>query len=746
MRDYIYLFLILIGLTIPSWNFATQEISPIQVELLAEEETIQPGRPFWIALHLKIEEGWHTYWKNPGEAGLPLKLDWKLPPTLQAGPLKWPFPEKFIVEEMTGFGYHREVILLSQMIPASTLHQQEVDIQAHVEWLVCSSLNCQPGSTLIHLTLKVDPNPPKPNLKAIELFKQARSKLPASISVKTFHKEGIVQFQVPKLQSNTESIKEAQFFPEEPNVIDSSFEPLISVHSTDSRAKGYFVNLKGSEEMGAKDPKHLKGVLVVHTDHSVQAFDIDSPIHLEGEKGLISFVDLGDLKPHSHNGSSSSLGDLSNYSNPQSFEGGLLWALIFAFVGGMLLNLMPCVLPVMSFKIMSFVKMAGQSRLLTIKHGLMFSFGVLISFWILAGSMLILRTYGQTVGWGFQLQEPFFVVILASILFIFALSLFGLFEWGIGVASWAGQTQAETSQNKSRYSSSFFSGVLATAVATPCTGPFLGSAVGFAVTLPIFQSLSIFTSLALGMCSPYLLLSAFPSFLRFLPRPGPWMETFKECMGFVLLVTVLWLMWVFSAQTNTFSLICLMGGFLCFSIGAWLYGKGSSPLVRRSKRLFAYAFVICFVLVGFQIILWPRDSWYEDEQLTQVEKKGNQWNDWENFSPQRLAELRQQGVPVLIDFTAKWCLICQANHLVFSQENVKKQLDQTGVVRLKADWTKRDAVITQELSKFGRNSVPLYVLYGPDQAQEPVIMPQVLTSDIVLEHLNQAMHPKKQGI
>ena len=197
----------------------------------------------------------------------------------------------------------------------------------------------------------------------------------------------------------------------------------------------------------------------------------------------------------------------------------------------MILNFMPCVLPVMSFKVMSFVKMAGQSRSLTLKHGLMFSFGVILSFWLLASAMLMLRTYGQAVGWGFQLQEPLFVVILASLLFIFALSLFGVFEWGMFFASWAGQAQAETAQKSNGYTGSFLSGVLATAVATPCTGPFLGSAVGFAVTLPVFQSLLIFTSLGLGMCFPYLLLAAFPSFLRFMPKPGAWMETFKQLMG-----------------------------------------------------------------------------------------------------------------------------------------------------------------------------------------------------------------------
>jgi thiol:disulfide interchange protein DsbD len=352
--------------------------------------------------------------------------------------------------------------------------------------------------------------------------------------------------------------------------------------------------------------------------------------------------------------------------------------------------------------------------------------------------MLVLRTYGQAVGWGFQLQDPLFVVILASILFVFALSLFGLFEWGMFFSSWAGQTEVDKAKKSSGYGGSFLSGVLATAVATPCTGPFLGSAIGFAVTLPVFQSMLIFTSLGLGMSSPYLLLAAFPSLLRFLPKPGAWMEVFKELMGFLLLATVLWLMWVFSAQTNTFSLICLLAGFLCFALGAWIYGKGSAPLISRKKRVMAYVFVCVFIFAGFKSILLPQSTWDQDISIGKNGQK-EQWKGWEVFSPERVAELRAQGTPVLIDFTAKWCLICQANHMVLDSKEVNEELSKAGVVKMVADWTKNDPIITEELSKFGRNSVPLYVLYGSEERQEPVILPQVLTSSGVLEHLNEAL-------
>ena len=713
--------------------------SHVKVELLKEEETIQPGRPFWIALHLKLEEGWHVYWKNPGDAGIPLKVEWELPQGFEAGPLQWPFPEKFTVADMVGFGYNSEVTLLSQVVPPAQIDSNaNLSIKANVKWLVCSSLTCQPGSASANLSL----NSSEQSLSKAEIatiFEQARDKIPQThVKVKTIRKDGIVQLEVPQdpLSSEDGTIRGVYFFPEQKDVIDHTIDPTVASNAGDSTR--YLVNLKGSDEIGAKS-QTLKGVLVLHTkkgqEESVKAFDIDSYIEENGDQKLVSILD----STHSALPSIGGSGTVVSSSSALNFEGGLALALVFAFIGGMILNLMPCVLPVMSFKVMSFVKMAGQSRSLTFKHGLMFSVGVIISFWVLASVMLMLRTYGQAVGWGFQLQEPLFVVILASILFIFALSLFGVFEWGMFFASWAGQTQAETTQKSSGYMGSFLSGVLATAVATPCTGPFLGSAVGFAVTLPIFQSLMIFTSLGLGMCFPYLLLAAFPSYLRFMPKPGAWMETFKQLMAFLLMATVLWLLWVFSAQTDSLSLICLLGGFLCFSIGAWIYGRGCSPLVSRKKRVLAYAFVLIFAFMGCQVILFPRANWYSQETVSHSGSSSKEWANWEDFSPDRVAQLRSEGKPILIDFTAKWCLICQANHLVLDSETVKGQLDQSGVVRMKADWTKSDPVITEALSKFGRNSVPLYVLYGPNPQQEPVILPQVLTADVVLDHLNTAI-------
>lgn len=359
-----------------------------------------------------------------------------------------------------------------------------------------------------------------------------------------------------------------------------------------------------------------------------------------------------------------------------------------------------------------------------------------MSFWLLAGVMLILQAYGESVGWGFQLQEPIFVGFLAALMLIVGLNMFGVFEAGLGVASWAGEKQQPGLQKGSTtLTSSFLSGVLATAIATPCTGPFLGSAIGFAFTLPAFYALVIFTVLGLGMASPYLILSAFPSCLRYMPKPGAWMVTFKELVGFVMMATVLWLVWIFAAETSHIGVMVLLFALLFISFACWIYGKWSLPTTSRIAKSIAYVCALFFLgLGGSAIVTASSTSEVLIVDAGNHSGKAGSIREWEPFSPARIAELQKQGVPVIVDFTAKWCLICQANHLILSQDEVSSKLAENGVVKMKADWTKNDPVITKELRKFGRNGVPLYVMYGANGKTE--ILPQVLTADIVSDHID----------
>jgi thiol:disulfide interchange protein DsbD len=344
---------------------------------------------------------------------------------------------------------------------------------------------------------------------------------------------------------------------------------------------------------------------------------------------------------------------------------------------------------------------------------------VLATFWSLAGVLLTLQHAGQQLGWGFQLQSPQVVVLLGTLFFLIALNLFGVFEIGTSLTS----VQTEGTG----LGQSFFSGLLATVVATPCTAPFMGSALGFALSQPAWMALLVFTFLGLGMATPYLLLSLFPPLLRWVPKPGAWMEAFKQAMGFPMLATVLWLVWVFSHQAGLEATISFLMGLLLISLAAWLFGRFGSAVQPAGSRLVAGGLAFCLLVVGLGISLPPKPD--ADAEATRPQ--------WEKFDPARLAQLRQAGTPVFVDFTATWCLTCQVNRrMALNVDPVQAKFHEKGVVLMEADWTNQDAMISKALGDFGRDSVPLYVLYGKTPSQAPQILPQILTPDTVLEALD----------
>lgn len=683
---------------------------PVQAEMIFEHSSIQPKTPFWVGIRLQLDEGWHAYWKNPGDAGMPPQIDWQLPEGFEVSDIHWPKPTKFTAMDAIGFGYEDEVILLAKITPTSSI-SSPANISANVSWVVCDSSSCLPGSADVEAKVEISQSRPIVNQDHSNLFVQARKNLPQSLQKMTGErKDGLVSIPL----SMDEPIESIAFYPEEMERIDATVDPVIADKNN--------ILLKEADN-GSSEP--LKGVLVIN---GKTAYDI----HVE-----LDCTECTDIALNTDDSIEPANG--TEIGNDHQFRGSVLLAIGLAFLGGLILNCMPCVLPVISFKVLSFVKMAGESRRLIFQHGLAFSFGVLLSFWVLAGVLLTLQSWGQAVGWGFQLQEPLFVGILAAIIFVFGLSLFGVFEVGTGMASLAGQA---STQSNTGLTGSFLSGVLATAVATPCTGPFLGTAVGFAVTLPTYQALMIFTSLGLGMASPYLLLGAFPELLKWMPKPGNWMVTFKEVMGFIMLATVLWLIWVFGAQTDTMAVFILLTGFFALAIGCWIWGKWGTPIKKKQTRMIGLGITaLTFVMAGYAITKASGMSSVCVEPLSSNEvamadtSPSKLTDRWIPFSPEMLEKLQAQGVPVFIDFTAKWCLICQANHLVLEVDNVQQKFREKGVVRMLGDWTKSDPVITEWLKKFGRNGVPLYVLYNENQEAE--ILPQVLTPDLVIEKLDQ---------
>lgn len=678
---------------------------PVQFELISAISTLQADTPLPLAVKMTIADGWHSYWKNPGECGMPVQITWHLPEGFTSSELEWPTPIRFEQNGAIGYGYENEIVFLTNITPPKDLPAGNSTIEGTVQWLVCSDASCLPGESQISLQMQHSDLTHSEIPKA--LFSQARASMPKKENIATAScSNKLIEIH---LDSSLPPFKKATFFPESKNLIDESRLPTHV--SSSERLAGASIILK---ENDASPIKNLKGVLVLETSTSSEAWDIDLPVErIEGEQ-LIAAVDANN--PLAKTKEMSEQDATSELSFPLAF--------LLAFLGGLLLNLMPCVLPVVSLKILSFVKMASQSRKATFNLGLAFFCGVIASFWVLGGALLLLQSYGHSIGWGFQLQEPLFIALLAALLLLSALSFFGVFEIGTSLTSIAGQAQQNIKTKKSALFSSFCSGILATAVATPCTGPLLGAPIALAVSLPPILALLIFTALGAGMALPYLILAAFPKLLRFIPKPGAWMVTFKELMGFCMLATVLWLLWVFQGQTGDVALFMLLMALLVLAIGAWIYGRWCSAICSKISRSIGTALTLFCVSTSFYAI-------------TAATEIGSHESSWEDYSPERVETLKKEGVPVLIDFTAKWCGICQFNHAVLSTSNVTKRLNELKVVKMKADWTSKDPTITKALHAFGRNGVPLYVLTGKNKDDSFSILPQVLTPGLVIDYLNE---------
>lgn len=669
----------------------------VTARLVTEEASVQPGRPFWVGVELTMAKGWDTYWKNPGDAGFATQVAWQLPEGFTAGPLVWPTPQVFTSQGTTVFGYTDKVVLLSEITPPSTVGSEDpLTLAASVNWLACNE-SCVPGGAQLSLSLPLSGEVPLPHPEHSTLFVAARAALPTSLegNITVTYNENALLLRLPATSFSHQGT--LSFLPEENYGINYATQ----VYKEEQGNKVIQLPLTQPLEEG----RVVKGLL------------------LSSEGGRAVQVEAVAQPAGGGSPAAASVGGISTFR----------MALLAAFLGGIILNVMPCVLPVIALKILSFVKMARERRGVILQHGAVFSIGVLLSFWCLSGILLILRTYGQGVGWGFQLQEPIFVALLAGVLFLLGLSLFGLFEFGTSMAVL--EEKVTTSGEGSGLKKSFLSGVLATLVATPCTGPMLGPALGFAMTLLPIQTLLVFTMMGLGMAFPYLLLSAFPKLMRFLPKPGNWLITFKHLMGFLMMGTVAWLVWVFGAQTDNAATFTLLLGLLVLAVGGWVFGRWATPARRRGVRLVATSVAACMLCLGGGSVVWTAQHYRDAETPARTEKQAEEGM-WEVYDPLRVETLRSQGVPVFVDFTAKWCLICQANKIVLHSAEVTNAFKEKGVVTMLADWTKRDPVITAQLEKLGRTGVPVYVLYSSDPTQPPQILPQTLSSGVVQDALD----------
>lgn len=687
--------------SIVSFSLFSQPVQTqhVEVELIPEVQSVQPGGKFWIALRMKMEEHWDVYWRNPGDSGLPTKIKWTLPEGFTAGDIQWPFPEKIILPPLTSFGYYGEIYLLTEItVPENFKTEKPVLISAKATWLVCKEI-CLPGEAELSFTIPVKNEIPKSDPKWIESFTSARSKLPIILSdwkISTNKQKDKFIISAEKPTWFNGDLSDIQFYPFEQMLIDNYADQKLT-----KTENGFSLEIVRATDTQV-DPQILEGVLVSK----------------EGWRGNNSERGLNISAELNASAEDSSLG--------KSEGNGLLLSLLFAFLGGIILNLMPCVLPVLSLKIMGFVQQANDEKASILKQGMIFTLGVLVSFWILAGVLIALREGGEQLGWGFQLQSPTFLILLSTFLFLFALSLFGVFEIGTSLTSIGGRT------NKPGWAGSFLNGVTATVVATPCTAPFMGSALGYALTQPPLISLLIFTFVGLGMAFPYLLLSSSPKMLKYVPKPGAWMETFKQFMGFFLVGTVLWLIWVLGIQAGNNAVTGLLSALLLSSIAAWILGKWGTLIQTQTKRWITYLISTLIIGLGLYIAISSLEfSTTQPNSESSISSNGIQW---ENYSPERVEELKASGTPFFLDFTAAWCLSCQVNDkIVFGSKDVITEFKNKNIVGIKADWTSRDEKITKALESFGRNSVPLYVLYKKDGSYN--ILPELITPGIVLNEI-----------
>ncbi|MGI9241769.1 MAG: protein-disulfide reductase DsbD family protein [Verrucomicrobiales bacterium] len=664
----------------------------VEVELVSEVTSIAPGEPFTVALKFEHQPGWHTYWVNSGDIEQGITVRWELPDGFVAGELRFPTPKKYTRDYFgspkTNYSYSGENYVLAEITPPASLQVGgEIEITAEALWQHCDAESCVQGEATLPLTLPVAGTSMAEPANQ-QIFESYRStKLPQPIrgwSASAYtNPQGIQVVIAPDGGDANPDPGELYFFPAALNLIDGQKEQKLV-----KEGDRFVLQMKYHPEMEGAPPAVLAGILTA------------SKGWLAGEAGPSAFaVDLELISGQPPVGRDSGLGERS-----------LLAILAAALIGGLILNLMPCVFPVIGLKIMGFVNQAGEDRKKVTIHGLIFALGVLVSFWVLSALFFILREQGEKIGWGFQLQNPWFVYGLILVMFVLALNMYGVFEIGAGAAGLGSNLTG-----RSGMTGTFFSGVLATVVATPCSAPFLGTALGAVATLPAVPFFATFTCIALGLALPYIILSIFPALVQKLPKPGPWMESFKQGMSFLLFATAAYLYWALSAQVDN----SLYTGISLAVIGMalWIFGRWCTPVHAKPTRVRAGA--ISAVLLAIAV-------WMGKPSVDPLV--------WEPWSPARVAELREQDTPVYIDFTARWCATCQTNKAAYKSKAVQKLIADRGVVLLKASWDKPNPAIKEAIEGYGKGAIPVNVLYLPGE-DEPEILPELLTGGVVENYL-----------
>jgi thiol:disulfide interchange protein len=681
------IFCALLVLSSALWAAPTATAPHLTVQMVVPAEQIYPGQAFTAGLYFKLDKGWHVYWVNAGDSGEPPAIKWNLPAGITAGAIQFPAPKRLPLGPLMDFGYDNEVLfpIAIHVAPDFKPAGPNVALAGKVSWLVCREV-CIPGKAQLSVdraALAQAPPLDKENPADAQLLERFKSTLPQPLpgSDSARFRATANGFELTVATGREE--KTGAFFPFQQSVLANP-----APQTATPLKNGISLALTRDDNLRAA-PKDLSGVLVLGDGH---AYEIHATPGALPSPSLIE--------------SSASM----------------LRVALFAFVGGVILNLMPCVFPVLFIKGLALVQSSSEERHKLRLHGIVYTLGILASFWLVVGVLLVLRGAGHNLGWGFQFQSPTFDALIAMLLFFLGLSLAGQFEIGLTLTS-AGSGLAA----KSGYTGSFFTGVLAVVVATPCTAPLMGAAIGYALSNSAVVSFAVFTALALGLAAPYLLLAFNPAWTRLLPRPGAWMEILKQAISIPIFATVIWLIWVFTQTAGTGALVDLLIAMLLLAVAGWILGRWPAKAGATVAAVFVLALAVALPVMAVRRMT----------SSPAVVNAGTASTEWAPFSPELVEKYRAQGRPVFVDFTASWCLSCQVNErVVLSRADVQSRLKSSGVALVRADWTRHDETIAQTLASLGRDGVPTYALYPADPQAPPVLLPEVLTPDIVFNALD----------
>ncbi|MGV6873646.1 protein-disulfide reductase DsbD family protein [Pseudochelatococcus sp. B33] len=668
------------------------------VSLISDHDSVAPGQSFRIGLRQKLAPHWHTYWKNPGDAGAPPDIALDLPEGANAGEIAWPGPDGISVGPVRNFGYENEIVLpITVTVPQSATPGETFSIAAEANWLVCEK-ECIPesGSFRLDLPVAAASVPAADDVTAAFAATDARLPVASPWSASLADEGPALALTVEGEGLSEASVKSAFFYPEEWGVVVHAAAQQLDVE--DGR-----LSLAMEKGLAFTPQVNVAGLLAV-TDGG-------------GQTRWFEMTPAAGASGAGAPGIDAAAGGMESLP---------LWqAVAFAFLGGLILNLMPCVFPVLAIKATSVAKLSGGALREVRLSGLFYTLGVLAAFLTLAGVLLALRAGGEAVGWGFQFQSPLFVAAMAWLMLAIGLNLSGVYEIGLTLTG-AGQSLTHTPG----HAGSFFTGLLAVVVATPCTAPFMGAAIGTALTAPALVCIALFVALGLGLAAPYALLGLFPRLARLLPRPGVWMLRLRQAMAFPMYASAAWLVWVLTQQAGDFGVMIALTGALLVALAAWTYGIAQHG---TGRHWFSRGLAVASV-AGLVALLPQLDGVTASPANATTAATGA-----EPFSSARFAALRDEGKPVFVNMTAAWCITCLVNErTTLSTAAVQQAFDAHDITYLKGDWTNQDPEITAFLRSFNRDGLPFYALY-PGDGRDPVVLPPVLTEAAVVDEIRRTV-------